>query len=310
MNWLKLIWIILFVALLLFPVWYVLFYIYKIVLKAVKQAQKKLWNIRAMNEMRDNLLRQKAEDTKKEIEQENKQEKSHSQVSHTNPEIQNSSHEQNQTEFKNDNPSKTNISQAQNSDTKTEEVILDEKEKKELNKIIYEADLLKKDWKLDEYEKKIIEWLSIQPDNLSLHKSLAEYYFNVWNYKKSLPLFKSIIEKHPDDHNSIRHLGQIYLVWKDYEISEALIEKAIHMIWDNPKYHISMVEIYYNTNRKLQAIWIMEKIIKLRPSNTNYMIALAELYEEVEDFNNAKKYYFRVLENEPNNEIAKKKIQG
>ena len=35
----------------------------------------------------------------------------------------------------------------------------------------------------------------------------------------------------------------------------------------------------------------------------------AELYEEIQDNDSAKKYYFRVLEQEPNNEKAKKKIQ-
>lgn len=51
----------------------------------------------------------------------------------------------------------------------------------------------------------------------------------------------------------------------------------------------------------------MEKIIKLRPANTNYLLTLAELYEEINDTTNAKKYYFNILEFEPSNEKAKKK---
>ncbi len=287
MDWLKIMWIVLFVLLLLFPIWYVLFYLYKVILKALKEWRKKVQNIKAMDDMRKDLLRQKAEDIKKEIQEETAQDLSKNESS---------THSTN-------NEETTNIQE------KTEELVLDEKERKELNKIIYDADLLKKDGKLDEYEKKLIEWLSMEPTNKLLNKNLAEYYFNMWNHKKALQLFKSITEKYPDDHSAVWHLGQIYLMWKDYKMAEILIEKAIHIVWDNPKYHISMVEIYYNTDRKLQAIGIMEKIIKLRPSNTNYMIALAELYEEVDDEKNAKKYYFRVLENEPNNEIAKSKIQ-
>ena len=70
-----------------------------------------------------------------------------------------------------------------------------------------------------------------------------------------------------------------------------------------------MVAILYNTERKKDAIAVMEKIVKLRPTNSNYTLTLAELYEEIEDKDNAKKYYFRVLEQEPGNEKAKKKIQ-
>jgi tetratricopeptide (TPR) repeat protein len=72
---------------------------------------------------------------------------------------------------------------------------------------------------------------------------------------------------------------------------------------------LSLVEIFYNTHRKEDAINRMEKIIRLRPTNTNYMLTIAELYEEVKDFQNAKKYYFNVLEYEPTNDKAKKKIK-
>ena len=70
-----------------------------------------------------------------------------------------------------------------------------------------------------------------------------------------------------------------------------------------------MVELFYNTDRKQDAITEIEKVIKLRPTNSAYMLTLADLYEEMHDFDNAKKYYFRVLEYEPSNENAKKKLK-
>jgi tetratricopeptide (TPR) repeat protein len=88
-----------------------------------------------------------------------------------------------------------------------------------------------------------------------------------------------------------------------------LIEKAINLKPNNPKYYISMVEIMYNTERKKDAVAVMEKIVKLRPTNSNYVMTLAELYEEIGDEDNSKKYYFKVLEQEPTNEKAKRKIQ-
>ena len=50
---------------------------------------------------------------------------------------------------------------------------------------------------------------------------------------------------------------------------------------DSPKYNLSLVEIYYNTDRIMEAISCMEKVIKLRPTNTNYLFTLAMLYEEI-----------------------------
>jgi tetratricopeptide (TPR) repeat protein len=59
-----------------------------------------------------------------------------------------------------------------------------------------------------------------------------------------------------------------------------------------------------------KAIESIGKAIKLRPTNTNYLIALATLYEEILDIETAKKYYFKVIEIDPINNIAKKRLKN
>jgi len=183
------------------------------------------------------------------------------------------------------------------------------KKRKLLEKIIYDALGFRKDGKLDEYEKKIIEGLAIDQDDKDLNKLLADLYFTMDNYKKALPILKKIVEMDPKDHKAIRQIGEIYLTSGDFDIAELLIQKAISISPTNPKYYISMVELLYNTDRKHDAIVEMEKVIKLRPTNSAYMLTLADLYQEINDLDNAKKYYFRVLEYEPSNEKAKKKLK-
>ncbi len=183
------------------------------------------------------------------------------------------------------------------------------KKKKLVEKIIYDALALKKEWNHDEYEKKIIEWLAIDADDRELNKLLADSYFTVGNHKKALSILKRIVELDPEDHKAIWQIGEIYLNFGDFDIAELLIQKAISINPSNPKYYISMVELCYNTDRKQDAIWHMETVIKLRPSNATYMITLADLYEEVGDGVNAKKCFFRTLEFDPSNQKAKKKLQ-
>jgi len=183
------------------------------------------------------------------------------------------------------------------------------KKKKLLEKIIYDALGLRKDGKFDEYEKKIIEWLAIDPEDKDLNKLLADLYFTMENYKKALPILKKIVDMDSNDHKAIWQIGEIYLTSSDFAVAEMLIQKAIGINPTNPKYYISMVELLYNTDRKQDTIPEMEKVIKLRPTNSVYMLTLADLYEELNDFDNAKKYYFRVLECEPSNEKAKKKLK-
>lgn len=194
-----------------------------------------------------------------------------------------------------------------------EDIIFDKesflKNKKLMEKIVYEALVLRKEGKLDDYEKKLIEWLALDPNDKDLNRFLADYYFSLGNHKKSLSLLKKIVELDPKDHKAIWQIGEIYLTSWDFETAELLIEKAITINPANPKYYVSMVELYYNTDRKHDAIQQLEQIVRLRPTNPSYMLTLADLYSEIDDLDNAQKYYFRVLEHEPSNEKAKKKLK-
>lgn len=274
------------IILLSFPLGIVIFLLMKRWTKLRKLIKQKLHNIKALDKMRNELLQQRAKEVKTE----------HNIDNQVISDI-----------FENKVEESENLTEGSSDQIINKSI--QEKQKKLLEKIFYEANIYKKDWKLEEYEKKIIEWLAIEPENLELNKQLADLYFTIWNHKKALSLLKKIIEEDSDDHNAIWQIWEIYLISGDYETSELLIEKAINLKPNNPKYYISMVEILYNTERKKEAIAVMEKIVKLRPTNSGYSITLAELYEEIDDKDNAKKYYFRALEQEPNSEKAKRKIQ-
>ncbi|MBB1557150.1 MAG: tetratricopeptide repeat protein [candidate division SR1 bacterium] len=184
-----------------------------------------------------------------------------------------------------------------------------EKNKKKLETILIEANILKNSGKFEQYEKKLIEGLAIDDESLEILKPLSELYFTLGNYKKALSLLKKVSEKDPNDHKAIWQIGEIYFMAGYNQTAELLVEKAINLKNDNPKYYLTMVEIFYNTNRSSEALAYMEKIVKLRPTNPKYLLATAELYEQVGDLDNAKKYYFNVLEYEQNNEKAKAKIR-
>lgn len=206
-------------------------------------------------------------------------------------------------------------SQESNNEKPIEELSIEEREsilrnKKLIERIIYEALVFKKEWKFEEYEKKIIEWLAIDSEDKDLNKLLAEYYFSIWNHKKALSLLKKIIDVDHKDHKAIRQIWEIYLVWGEYDVAEILINRAVSMDGDNPKYYASLVELLYNTDRRLDAITVLEKeLLRLRPTNMDYLVTLAELYEEMWEIQNAKKYYFRILEQDPSNEKIKRKLQ-
>ena len=188
-------WIILSIVLMAFPLGIAVILLSKKWSKWWKMIKQKISNIKTLDNMRNELLKQRANEIKEE--------------NNITEEITVSIFEEKTEE--ND----TKDHKEETSDTTRKNI--QEKQKKLLEKIHYEANVYKKEWKLEEYEKKLIEWLAIEPENLELNKQLADLYFTIWNHKKALSLLKKIIEEDPEDHNAIRQIGEIYLITNDYE---------------------------------------------------------------------------------------------
>lgn len=88
-----------------------------------------------------------------------------------------------------------------------------------------------------------------------------------------------------------------------------LAQKAITLSPQNPKYYVTMVEILYNTNQLDQAIALMYKVVKLRPTIVSYLLGLASLLEEAGEVEQAKAYYLRVVHIDQSNTLARRKLR-
>ena len=190
------IWIVLSVLLLAFPVWFIAYYIVKYVKKTSSLIQKKVEEIKELDKMRTSILEESTsidpEDSFLADTQESESVNSSVQDAVLLLEIEDE--------------------QWAVSDTISEHPVtveIAEKQKKLLEKLKYEALVAKEKGKLEEYEKKLIEWLAIDENNLDLHKLLADLYFTLGLHKKSLSLLKKIIELDPQDHKPIWTVGEL-----------------------------------------------------------------------------------------------------
>lgn len=180
------------------------------------------------------------------------------------------------------------------------------KKNKKLETIKFAALASKERGKITQYEKKLVEWLALDPWNITFLSLLSSHYFDSNQEIKALTLLKKVVNKEPTNHKAIWQIGQIYTSQKQFETAQLLIEKAIALKNDHPKYHISLVEIRYETWNIQKAIQTMEKLLKLRPTNTDYLLTMATLFEEDKKPTLATKYYSKVLEIDPSNNHAKK----
>lgn len=86
------------------------------------------------------------------------------------------------------------------------------------------------------------------------------------------------------------------------------MQKALAADPENIRYMSGMSEIYYAEKNLDAAIRQIKQILKVRPSDVKYLIALATLYEEANDKEKAQLYYRRAHSLDPYNEFVKKKL--
>ena len=131
--------------------------------------------------------------------------------------------------------------------------------------------------------------------------------FKKSSFNKVIDLLNQVIlEDKVKDPMSFFLLGTSYLYERNLELAEK-----------NLKISIDQNKNYYNSNHNLgvtlqlkenldEALVSFKNALKLKPKNLGTLNHIAECYERIKSFEDAKKYYNKVIEIEPNNKIALK----
>ena len=178
----------------------------------------------------------------------------------------------------------------------------------EREKLKTELEYLKKKQQWDKYESTLIESLAQDHHNVHVLEYLADFYMMDSQSKKALPLYKKIIEQQPDNHVFLRKMSQAYMVLQDLQTAEVLLDTALVLYPKTPKYAMSLVEIYYKTERKDRALSMMEDIVKWRPDNISYRKTLVAMYEDKGDYDKVISAYENMLLVDPTNLGLKRKL--
>ncbi len=132
---------------------------------------------------------------------------------------------------------------------------------------------LQKSEKYKEAEKKLIDIISVDSQNIEAFKILGEIYFEQKNYNDAKETFQHII-KLLEKSDSDEELAEVYfnlaLVNKEEEnFDKALdeIKKALKLNPNNPRYLDTMLEISIINKDKISALDAYEKLEKANPDN-------------------------------------------
>lgn len=189
--------------------------------------------------------------------------------------------------------------------------IVRDKFEKHIQKIRYDATILKQRNDILGYEKKLVEWLTFLPNDIDFEKQLADLYFHQGKYKKAQSLLKKIIDENPEDHNALRQMWEISTEDKlKNDDAFAYLQQAYILCDDNPKYAYSLAQWYYDHQDFESALPLLEKVTKLRPTNIDYLVSLSHLQHKMWDREGAKNSILRALELDPMNVTLKNYLKS
>ncbi len=179
--------------------------------------------------------------------------------------------------------------------------IVRDKFEKHIQKIRYEWGILKQRNDMLGYEKKLVEGITLLPSDKDFQKQLADLYFHQGKYKKAQSLLKKILTDTPDDHNALWQVGEIAI--EEWHIEDAYVyfKQAYTLCDDNPKYCFSLAQWYYDNDDLDNALPLMEKMVKLRPKNIDYLVSLSHVQHKIGMNEEAKQSLLRALELDPMN---------
>jgi tetratricopeptide (TPR) repeat protein len=183
--------------------------------------------------------------------------------------------------------------------------IVRDKFEKHIQKIRYEVGILKQRNDILWYEKKLVEWITLLPNDIDFQKQLADLYFQQWKYKKAQSLLKKILVDNSDDHYALWQVGEIATVEGNNEDAYLYLQQAYATCEDNPKYCFSLAQWYYDHDALDQALPLMEKMVKLRPKNIDYLVSLSHVQHKMGMLDQAKQSLLRALELDPMNVTLK-----
>lgn len=143
----------------------------------------------------------------------------------------------------------------------------------------------------------------LAPESLEVQLKMGELTFYNRDYDRSLKHLTNVTNKKADNRTALFMKGFIYKEKGDTASAVTLLRKVCDLY---PEYEPAFEElgILYATHHDPMAVEYLSTVLRLEPSNTNAMYALAMYYQETENYAEAEKLYRQMLDVNPNSADA------
>ena len=148
---------------------------------------------------------------------------------------------------------------------------------------------------------KLKELAAKNPNNIDYKRALADFYINEENYNLAYEVYQDILKVNEYDIQALLNSGSIRFYAKDYEKSKEFFQKAIEFEPENSLLHYNLANVYAEVNDFNNAIKEYKAAFLNGMNNAQICNAIGVLYMDNSRYTEAKAFFLRALSFEPEN---------
>ena len=167
--------------------------------------------------------------------------------------------------------------------------------------ILEEAKSLLTDNNLAEAEKKFIEAISLNPQNVKAYKGLGKIYLELKQYEQAKEVFEHILKLDNKDSYAYFALGDISLNNGDAVSARENYLKAVEYKKHNASMLIELAKTCQTLGYNEEALSHLKEAVNIDPNNPNYLDYLIKASIDLKDKNLAENILYKLEKINPEN---------
>lgn len=175
------------------------------------------------------------------------------------------------------------------------------KHKNKPENVLEEAKILLMNNNLVEAEKKFIEAIGLNPQNIKAYKGLGKVYLELKQYDQAKEVFEHIIKLDDKDSYVYFSLGEINLNDGDIVLARENFLKAVELKKHDAPMLIELAKVCQTLEYNEEALSYLKEVVNIDPNNPKYLDYLIKASIDLKDKNLAENILYKLEKINPEN---------
>jgi protein O-GlcNAc transferase len=173
--------------------------------------------------------------------------------------------------------------------------------------LLAEADTAARSSEWQDAHDKLVEASKIQPDHSGVLTGIGTCLIHLGQVEQSFPYFQKVVEIEPKSAEAQNNLGVAAILNNDPGKAETAYKAALEIAPDYRPAWKNLAGLYLQQDANVgDGVQILASLVQSDPSDVESLMLLGECYEIAGDLESGRVLFVKVLELQPENEMARK----